>query len=738
VSLNAPARRSPSLYAAAIAVVFLALHLPFLPASLEDLDSINFALGLHRFDVAHHQPHPPGYPVFTALGRFAHLFVASDARALSLVSIVAGTLGVLAIAAFFRELDRHRSSVWPLAATVTAVGAPLYWFTAARPLSDMTGLAAAVGIQALTMRGGLAVAACLAGAATGVRSQVAWLTMPLLLLAITWKPQRERIVAAATCTITFLAGVLVWAVPLVWLSGGPRAYWAALFNQGAEDLAGIQMLWTTPTPRVFVSALYYAFVAPWAEWQIATLVLAAAAVGVVATYRRARESLVVLAAAFVPYLVFDLLFQETFTTRYALPLVVPVAYLAVSGLGTFRPAPAVTLVLAVASVNITTTMMALSGYARSAAPAFRMLADMATSSNTTPYGSPLPPVVAMHRREELDLRRPLAWLGNSRPAFAAHLAAPPKHEWLELVKYWNDGGRDAVWFVADPRRSDLALVDHAPPRSYRWAARLALLLGGVRPSEMAWYSLDRPGWYLGEGWALTPETAGVAAEDHRGPAVAPIAGWIRRRSEAADVMVGGRNMTTAPATMRLIIDGRTLDEPAIAPGFFLRVIRIPAGGLAGNGDYAPLSISAPSDGVAIEQFDAQSEGVVMAGYGEGWHEHEYDPSTGRLWRWTSDRAILRVRSARRNLRLAIAGDAGPFWRASHVTIRIGDRIVAEDDARSRFSLSVAIPAALIGASETAIAVETNQTYVPAERSRRSQDRRHLGLRVYECAVTPIS
>ena len=38
---------------------------------------------------------------------------------------------------------------------------------------------------------------------------------------------------------------------------------------------------------------------------------------------------------FVPYLVFDLLFQETFTSRYALPLVVPMAYLAVAG-----PAPA--------------------------------------------------------------------------------------------------------------------------------------------------------------------------------------------------------------------------------------------------------------------------------------------------------------------------------------------------------------------------------------------------------------
>src|SRR5450759_5141375 len=47
-----------------LAAAFLALHLPYLPASLDDVDSINFALGVRNFDVAHHQPHPPGYPLF--------------------------------------------------------------------------------------------------------------------------------------------------------------------------------------------------------------------------------------------------------------------------------------------------------------------------------------------------------------------------------------------------------------------------------------------------------------------------------------------------------------------------------------------------------------------------------------------------------------------------------------------------------------------------------------------------
>ena len=52
--------------------LFLALHLPFLPPSLEDLDSINFALGVRQYDVSQHQPHPPGYPLFIGAAKALH------------------------------------------------------------------------------------------------------------------------------------------------------------------------------------------------------------------------------------------------------------------------------------------------------------------------------------------------------------------------------------------------------------------------------------------------------------------------------------------------------------------------------------------------------------------------------------------------------------------------------------------------------------------------------------------
>src|SRR4051794_8372512 len=366
-----------------LAITFLVFHIPFLPASLEDLDSINFALGVRQFAVARHQPHPPGYPVYIAVAKAVRPVVYSELTALALISVVAGMLGVLAIAALFHRLsDARGHRMWPVAAVGVAITSPLYWFSAVRPLSDMAGLAAAVAVQALTLCAegprSFAIAAFGAGLATGIRSQVAWLTVPLLIArglgAGSWglsaaaaegdsppatsppatsesplsAPQSgvrnpesairnpesaiRRLASRSSAIVAFLAGVAAWFVPLVVVTGGPRAYWHALFDQGAEDFGNIQMLWTTHTPRAIADALYYAFVAPWAAWPVAAIVLLLAATGTAWAWRHAPRALLVLAVAFGPYLIFDLLFQETFTGRYALPLVVPMGWLAASGL----------------------------------------------------------------------------------------------------------------------------------------------------------------------------------------------------------------------------------------------------------------------------------------------------------------------------------------------------------------------------------------------------------------------
>jgi hypothetical protein len=71
-------------------------------------------------------------------------------------------------------------------------------------------------------------------------------------------------------------------------------------------------------------------------------------------------------------------------------------------------------------------------------------------------------------------------------------------------------------------------------------------------------------------------------------------------------------------------------------------------------------------------------------------------------------------------------------------VRVGDRVAAQSLVNSPFTVQAEIPAELLTADETAVVVESDQFFVPAERSRRTQDRRHLALRVYELQLRPAS
>jgi len=739
------------LYVVLLAILFLALHLPYLPSSLEDLDSVNFALGVRRFDVAEHQPHPPGYPVFVLAGKIVHLAVRDEAKALALVAIAGGALGVIGIGWLFRQLDEDRASTrWTLAATAVAITAPLYWFTAARPLSDAAGVGAALALQAVTISArtvpALALAAFGAGLATGIRSQVLWLTLPLLIVkglgAGGWTLAASRRLAAsqrlapspkplAAVVAAFLAGALLWFVPLVVVTGGPAAYFLALTNQGAEDFGNITMLWTTHNVRAVADAFYYALVAPWATWTVAILILCFAALGLVWLWRHNARALALLAAAFGPYFVFDLLFQEAFTGRYALPLVVPLAFLAVAGARWLPRGGGIAVAIAIALFDAHVGGTSIAAYSRQRAPAFRLLDDMRTAAR----GLRPPPAIAMDRRNWFDFRRPRVWAGEGLPT---PLAAPPQHEWLEPVKYWTSGGRAPVWFVVDPKRAAIDLVQHGEPVRYRWPLPYPVLVSGARPDEMDWYRVDRPEWYVGEGWSLTPEAAGVAAADHRGLAYGEIHAGIARSvvSGGGTIMIGGRVFDQSGPRLRAAIDGRLLLDRPLAAGGFLEFMRAAPGDRDPSaGDYSALSMeTTPRGAAAIEQFDASTRRPLI-GFGAGWHEPELNPTTGVRWRWLSERGELKIvpRGPSQTLHLEGESPRKYFSRGSHLVVRFHDAAVFDRVLDADFSIDVPIDARSAAAPDSIVLV-TDQAYVPAERSRRTQDRRHLGLRIFTCEL----
>jgi hypothetical protein len=619
-------------------------------------------------------------------------------------------------------------------------------------MSDMPGLALAIGAQALLLRrdspeprgslvercgpfGSAITGAFLAGLATGIRVQSAVLTVPVLGLVLFERRDQSLIKPI----VAFLGGCLAWGIPLVIASGGISAYLAALHTQAAEDFSWVDMLWSNPTPRHIAIGLYQALVLPWASIPLALAVAVAAAVGVLVTLLREWRTLVVISVAFVPYFVFHLLFQQLDTVRYALPLVVPVAWLAARSFalpGRFSSVVAVPFVTAALIVAVPGGV----AYGREPHPAFRAIADAVQRGRVQP-----PAAVYSH----YAVRRPL----QAADTGTLHVVEPPtQYEWLGPVDYWRKGGAAPVWFLADQRRTDLALID---PHSrndvvrYRWDVEQRPELGGTRPLGVDWYRLGVPGWFAGQGWSLTPETGGITQATSAGPDHRPIEAWVRRRPGPFHLLVGARhlgNAGDADAEVALTIDGRSIDRwpVTLADRNVLHFIDVPQG-IAGEGSFASLTIASRSldpkraAPMAIRQFDIQPATELIYGYGEGWHEAEYLVETGLAWRWTSERSVLRIQGPAEAVRITIRGESPLryFDRPPTVKVTAGGATVAQFRPDADFEWSVTVPADALTRSAGAVAIETDRVYLPGPAEGTADDR-HLGLRIFDLRVNPVS
>ena len=792
----AVAWRRSSWQVAALAAAFFLAHLPFLSPSLEDIDSINFALGLHDFDPALHQPHPPGYPVYIALGRAARAALATfapatdavrlDALALAIWSALGGAVAVVAAWALFaaigaaarrpgsgrpfwsggasaeprpeavRQGDSGPAEVWhdepgheesrePVVAAALLAVAPLFWLSGLRPMSDMPGLAAALCAQALLVHGisrprRFVMGACLAGLAAGIRVQSLALTLPLLLVAWAWPGSRSRTVrTAAAAGAALIAGVLVWAVPLLIASGGVSGYARALGSQAGEDFAWVDMLWSNPTARRLALSLRESFLLPWASDRLGMVMGVLALIGASLVLLRDRRAAWLLAAAFLPYAAFHLLLQETATVRYALPLLVPVAALAARAAASVgRLAPLVSLALVVSAAA--ESVPAAIDYGRDAHPAFRAIAQMRQEAEGAP-----PDAVYAH----YALYRPL----QAMPPGAVRVVPPVRSlEWLGPARYWLEGGAQSVWFLADPRRTDLALIDPASVRRedpFVWSVAERPELKGSRPLGVDWYRITPPGWFAGEGWSLTPETGGLARATAKGLGQRPIDAYVRRRPGPAVMMLGGVHLgpdSDPPVALQVALDDRIVDTwtfaATAAEPSFLRVLRLPDGVPGGPGPYARLRLTAtsstpggPIPEVAIRQFDLQpAGGRALVGFGAGWHEAEADPATGRMWRWTSERSLLRIEAVS-DVSLIIRGESPMKYFDAPPTVRVsaGPQVLAEFRPDTDFVWRIVVPAAVLMREGGTIVLSTDKVYRPGE-AEGTADVRRLGLRVFACEI----
>lgn len=168
--------------------------------SLWDWDEVLFCLGMRSFDVSLHHPHPPGFPIFIAMGRLVRLVVGDDFRSLQTVSLLAGMLFFPAVFMFARELRLRFETA--LMAGALAAFLPNVWFYGGTAFSDVPSITLVTFASAFLLRGCRDRGAFYAGVlllslAMGMRPQNALVGAFPFLVAIRCRGWRDAILGTA-------------------------------------------------------------------------------------------------------------------------------------------------------------------------------------------------------------------------------------------------------------------------------------------------------------------------------------------------------------------------------------------------------------------------------------------------------------------------------------------------------------------------------------------------------------
>jgi hypothetical protein len=312
-----------------------------LPRMLPDLDAVNFARALTRFDLAAQAPHFPGYPVYVALARLASAAGAHEVLALSLPGIV---LAAVAIAALGLALRRDVGTVGALAGAALVALLPLPVLAGGSPSSDGAGVAALALVVAAVLavrpeaaRWKAVLAGTLAGLALGVRPSY----LPAVLGLALVLPRGLRGAGLAGGVL----GLAAWGLPLAALTGP-----AELWRIGTSFVSGHAGEWggtvaVQPDLALRLELLGFDVLAaglglPWtgaltpARAVLALVLAAPLAVLLVAggALRHGERRVAVLALALgVPYGAWMFLGQNLLKARHALPVVLAVALLVAAG-----------------------------------------------------------------------------------------------------------------------------------------------------------------------------------------------------------------------------------------------------------------------------------------------------------------------------------------------------------------------------------------------------------------------
>src|SRR6266849_2257926 len=105
--------------ASALAFLIALSRLPYRARMLYNWDAVQFALALKEYDIVKHQPHPPGYILYVALGYFVNSWLDNPTSAYVVLAVAFS--GLTTFVVYFLARDAYDRATALVSATLLAV-----------------------------------------------------------------------------------------------------------------------------------------------------------------------------------------------------------------------------------------------------------------------------------------------------------------------------------------------------------------------------------------------------------------------------------------------------------------------------------------------------------------------------------------------------------------------------------------------------------------------------------------
>jgi hypothetical protein len=513
-----------------------------------DWDEAQFALALREYDVAMHQPHPPGFPLFVAAARIVHLFVASEFRSLQTVVVLCACLlfplaFLLAREAGFRFRTAYHGAL-------LFVFIPTVWFYGGTGFSDIPGVTAILAACWMLLRarneaagssesfGFLGVprvprsssgttahsprnpeeprgtrgtafylGAFLLALAAGIRPQALLFgCVPALVATFAqWKLSRKRVILGITLGAATMA--------LIYLGAAMASH---SFGKYVEQLEYVREwvrtvdAYTAPSRPPLGQLLDEFIMRPMRGGRLGVVVACLAAFAIVVSIVKRDRAVWLLLGIFVPFMTFALLMLDINSYgRYGVGYVALHALLAVRGVEALA-APLRRLRVSPAAVQAVLMLIITGRYASWTVPAIHEVrSTLSPTAAMAAWAKTLPPDAVL-------------WVhGGMRPMLQHALPGRTMHFIHGMEHIPDDASPRNAWYISEGLSSERAAVEFRRPHNRTWEiARqryfetYAVPLANVWRFDDGWYGEEVEGEQVTR-WMRARSTTFVPADGQR-------------------------------------------------------------------------------------------------------------------------------------------------------------------------------------------------------------------------------